>query len=58
MAKTKGGPETERHTVCRHCGEDILAVRPYIRNEWRDRDNNVHCPDGQHVHAPIPGWRS
>jgi hypothetical protein len=45
-----------RHTVCRHCGQDIEGWWPYRKAEWRDRGNNYRCPSGpkkDKPHAPV-----
>lgn len=43
---------TARHTTCKHCGQDIEGISPYVKGGWRDRGNNATCNDGKHQHAP------
>lgn len=46
-----------RQTACKHCGQDIEGIAPFVVGEWRDRGNNTHCPtpagDAGQLHAPV-----
>lgn len=43
---------TVRQTACRLCGLDVENITPFRADDWRDRGNNTHCPDGR-LHEPM-----